>query len=87
MAEVRYMDKPWLKFYEEGVPENIPYKAICLPHILDRTAGEFPEKTALVFQGCTITFRQLQEMADRLRHVSPILAFRRVMPRQSCSPI
>ena len=65
MAEVRYMDKPWLKFYEEGVPENIPYKTICLPHILDRTAEEFPKKTALVFQGCTITFRQLQEMANR----------------------
>ncbi|MDO9585782.1 MAG: long-chain fatty acid--CoA ligase, partial [Syntrophales bacterium] len=37
----------------------------CLPHILDRTVREFPEKTALIFHGYTVTFRQLQEMADR----------------------
>ena len=65
MAEVRYMDKPWLKFYEKGVPEHIAYEEICLPQILERTAGEFPDKPALIFQGFSITFRQLQEMQNR----------------------
>jgi len=65
MVEVRYMDKPWLKFYEKGVPEHIAYEEICLPQILERTAGEFPDKPALIFQGFSITFRQLQEMVNR----------------------
>jgi long-chain acyl-CoA synthetase len=66
MAEkIRYQDKPWLKFYEKGVPEAINYEEICMPDILDRTAKEFPNNTALVFQGYTLTYRQLKEMVDR----------------------
>jgi long-chain acyl-CoA synthetase len=66
MAAIGYLDKLWLKSYEEGVPEYINYEEICLPHILDRTAGEFPDKPALIFEGYSATFRQLQEMTDRL---------------------
>ena len=62
---IRYVDKPWLKSYEKGVPASINYEEICMPDILDRTAREFPDKTALIFQGYTLTFRQLKEMVDR----------------------
>ncbi|MCX5845881.1 MAG: long-chain fatty acid--CoA ligase [Deltaproteobacteria bacterium] len=64
-AEIRYLDKPWLKSYEKGVPATINYEEICMPDIMDRTAKEFPDKTALIFQGYTLTFRQLKEMVDR----------------------
>ena len=66
MVSVAYPEKPWLASYEEGVPEHIAYEDICLPHILDRTAEQFPEKTALIFEGCRITFRQLRNMANSL---------------------
>ncbi|MGZ6292344.1 MAG: long-chain-fatty-acid--CoA ligase [Syntrophales bacterium] len=66
MAEkMRYQDKPWLKFYEKGVPGKIKYEEICLPDILDRTAKEFADKTALIFQGYKLTYRQFKEMVDR----------------------
>jgi long-chain acyl-CoA synthetase len=65
MAAVNYLDKPWLKFYEDGVPEHIAYEDICLPHILDRTAGEFPDKPALIFEGFSVSFSQFKEMTDR----------------------
>jgi len=66
MAEkIRYQDKPWLKFYEKGVPGTISYEEICMPDILDRTAKEFPDNTALVFQGYKLTYRQFKEMVDR----------------------
>jgi len=66
MAEkIRYQDKPWLKFYEKGVPGTISYKDICMPDILDRTAKEFADKPALVFQGYKLTYRQFKEMVDR----------------------
>jgi len=65
MAAIGYLDKPWLKSYEEGVPEHISFEDILLPQMLDRTAGEFPDKPALIFEGYPATFRQLQEMTDR----------------------
>jgi len=63
--EIRYQDKPWLKSYEKGVPETIHYEELCMPHILDRTAGKFPQKPALVFQGYTLNYRELKDMVDR----------------------
>jgi len=63
--KIRYQDKPWLKFYEKGVPETISYEEICMPDILDRTAKEFADNTALIFQGYKLTYRQFKEMVDR----------------------
>jgi len=60
-----YYKKPWLKSYEKGVPESITYEEITMPDILDRTAKEFPDKPALIFQGYTLTYRQLKDMVDR----------------------
>src|SRR5512135_169366 len=66
MAEkIRYEDKPWQRFYEKGVPGTISYEEICMPDILDRTAKEFADKTAIIFQGYKITYRQFKEMVDR----------------------
>ena len=65
MAETRYMDKPWLKSYEPGVPEFVKYEEVCMPDFLERTAQELPDKPALIFQGTTVTFGELKEMVDR----------------------
>lgn len=62
-------DRPWLKFYETGVPESIDYEDICLPDILDRTARMFPDTPALVFEGFQVTFPQLKDMVDRFATV------------------
>jgi long-chain acyl-CoA synthetase len=64
-AEIKYEDKPWLTSYEKGVPEKIEYEEICLPEILERTAGKFPDKMALLFQGYKITYRELNDMVNR----------------------
>ncbi|MBE9547304.1 MAG: long-chain fatty acid--CoA ligase [Proteobacteria bacterium] len=63
--EIKYQDKPWLKFYEEGVPECVEYEEICLPDILDRVADRFSDKMALTFQGYEITYKELKDMVDR----------------------
>jgi long-chain acyl-CoA synthetase len=60
-----YMKKPWLKSYEKGVPESISYEELCMPDILDRTAKQFAERPALVFQGTVVSFRELKDMVDR----------------------
>ncbi len=62
---LRYEDKPWLASYEKGIPATIEYEDICLPAILQRTADQFPNNMALLFQGYQVTFRQLNDMVDR----------------------
>jgi len=60
-----YVKKLWLKSYEQGVPETITYEELCMPDILDRTAKQFPERPALIFQGTVISFRELKDSVDR----------------------
>ena len=60
-----YFKKPWLKSYEPGVPATINYEEITMPDILDRTAGKYPEMAALIFQGYSMTYRQMKDMVDR----------------------
>jgi len=64
-TEIKYQDKPWLSHYEKGVPQEIDYEKICLPAILERSADEFPDNMALMFQGYKITYRQLNDMVNR----------------------
>jgi len=63
-TEIRYEDKCWLSSYEKGVPEKLDYEHICLPKILERTAGKFPNKMALLFEGYKVTYRELNDMVN-----------------------
>ncbi|MBW2557264.1 MAG: long-chain fatty acid--CoA ligase [Deltaproteobacteria bacterium] len=62
---IKYDDKPWLKSYEEGVPEFVDYEELCMPDFLDRAARDFPEIEALIFQGYRQTYKELKEMVAR----------------------
>ncbi|UCD86689.1 MAG: long-chain fatty acid--CoA ligase [Desulfobacterales bacterium] len=62
-------ERPWLKFYEQGVPEGVEYEEICLPDVLDRAAEMFPDNMALLFQGYQLTYRELKDMVDRFATV------------------
>jgi long-chain acyl-CoA synthetase len=42
------MERPWLKFYEEGVPHHIDYPRIPLYRVLDETARDFPDLDAVM---------------------------------------
>ncbi len=64
-SELSYADTPWFDHYEEGVPRHIDYEETCLPGFLERSARDFPDKMALLFQGYRITYSQLKEMVDR----------------------
>jgi long-chain acyl-CoA synthetase len=64
-TKIGYEDRPWLTNYEKEVPETLSYEDICLPIILERTAGKFPNKMALLFEGYKITYRELANMVNR----------------------
>jgi long-chain acyl-CoA synthetase len=63
--EITYQEKPWLKHYQQGVPEHVVYESVCLPAFLDRNVQRMPTKMALNFQGYEISFLQLKDMVDR----------------------
>ncbi len=68
-TEIKYADSPWTAHYEEGVQTHLEYEETCLPEFLERSARDFPDNMALLFQGYRVTYRQLKEMVDRFAAV------------------
>ena len=64
-----YSEKAWLKFYEEGVKENIDFEEVLIPQYLEQSAKNFPDRTALIFQGFSLSFKELNEMVARFTAV------------------
>ena len=50
-----YLSKPWLKYYSDGVPEDVVVPDISVPQLFDQVAEKFSNKTALIFYGKKIT--------------------------------
>ncbi len=59
-------DRPWLKRYDEGVPLQIEYPEVPLFHFLTRNAKEYPDHPATIFKGAKLSYRELDELSDRL---------------------
>lgn len=59
------MERIWQKQYCKGVPHNIRFQNLTLPHALSQTATRFPNNPALMFKGNVVTFRELAELASR----------------------
>lgn len=65
--------KPWLQFYDEGVPASIDYPPIAVDRLLCDAAARHPQHTAILFGGRVgkwildsgMTYRQLDEAVDR----------------------
>jgi long-chain acyl-CoA synthetase len=59
------MLKPWLAHYEPGVPPSLEYPAVTLHGLLERTAERYPERLATIFLGGKLSYRALNEAANR----------------------
>ena len=58
------MDKPWLKSYPEGVPEDIPtppYQSVR--DMIEYPMIEFPDRSAFSNMGTSLTFRELDKLS------------------------
>jgi len=63
-----YSEKPWLKFYSEGVHGNINYEEICLHDVLERTVSKCGNQDALIFQGFRVSYNGLSDIVNRLAY-------------------
>ena len=60
-----YLSKPWLKFYESGVPAEPEVPLRSVGQVFDEATERFASRTALIFYGREISFRELREQCDR----------------------
>jgi long-chain acyl-CoA synthetase len=58
-------ERSWQKSYAAGVPRDPAFEKITMPEILTRTAQRFPNRTALIFMGKKITYRELEALVNR----------------------
>jgi long-chain acyl-CoA synthetase len=63
--KVEPAEKPWFKFWPEGVPKHIDFPEIPLQELLMKSAREFPEKTAIVYFDKGMTYRELNNLSDK----------------------
>jgi long-chain acyl-CoA synthetase len=62
----RYLDRPWLAFYQEGVPPTVEVPPKSVSQAFDEATERAPDRPAVVFYGREITYRELREATDRL---------------------
>jgi long-chain acyl-CoA synthetase len=58
-------EKPWFKFWPEGVRRHIDFPEVPLHGILEETARKCPDHTAIVYYSKTMTYRELNHLSDR----------------------
>ncbi|HEU18110.1 MAG TPA: long-chain fatty acid--CoA ligase [Deltaproteobacteria bacterium] len=58
-------DRLWHKAYPPGMPKAVNYEEITMPEILTRTAGRYPEHTALFYLGRKFSFAELEKLVNR----------------------
>jgi long-chain acyl-CoA synthetase len=67
------MEKPWLKYYDEGMPATIDYPRIPLDRLLTDTTAKYPDHSAIIFgamvgsrlMDAKMTYRQLDDAVNR----------------------
>jgi long-chain acyl-CoA synthetase len=59
-------DHPWYKLYDKGVPQHIEYPPIPLFGLLEASAKKYPESPCTIFKGAVVTYKEMNELTDRL---------------------
>jgi long-chain acyl-CoA synthetase len=57
--------RPWVKYYEPGVPVELDIPDHPLTWLLDQTVSRYPRHTALIYYGTKISYARLSTLANR----------------------
>lgn len=61
-----YSDKPWLKHYDKNVPPTLPYEEKSFAEMFAETVAQYPDKTALIYMGRALSFKEVDDLSNRL---------------------
>ena len=57
--------KPWFEHYDEGVPHTLqPYPQSTLLTVVNETARQLPNHTALLFKGARLSYSELEQLSN-----------------------
>ncbi len=59
------MERPWFSHWPAGVPRTIEYPRVPVERLLRQAADSNPDSVATVFYGTRLTYRELDDLADR----------------------
>jgi len=75
------MEKPWLKYYDDGVPHTLDYPDVPLHWFLEESARKYPDTLASIMPGrfgdTKLTFKEVNELANRLANALIDLGIRK----------
>ena len=57
--------RPWLRFYDPGVPQALTVEPRTIPQFLEQAAADHPDATAVIFLNRKLTYRQLSDEVNR----------------------
>ena len=60
--------RPWLSSYDEHVPQTIPIPRQAVNRFLETTADWMPSRTATLFYGSRLTYKQLNRRVNQFAH-------------------
>jgi long-chain acyl-CoA synthetase len=63
---IAYDQRPWLKWYREGVKADVTIHNQSLCQAFDEATDKWKDKTAIIFYGRKISFKEIREKADRV---------------------
>jgi len=61
----RPTEKPWFRFWPEGVPRTLEYPEVPLSDLLKISAEKFPDKKAIVYFEKEMTYRELERDVEK----------------------
>ncbi|MDP2920534.1 MAG: AMP-binding protein [Dehalococcoidia bacterium] len=65
-AKEAYESRPWLKFFLKEVTPDVPIPEKSVVEMFDESTDKWKDKTALVFYGRKISYKELRDQTDRL---------------------
>lgn len=64
----KFIDMPWLQYYDDNVPDLIPFPRQLVHDLLSNSAHAYPHRSALVFFGQKISYQELDRLSNRFAH-------------------
>jgi long-chain acyl-CoA synthetase len=65
LNKAKYEARPWLKFYLKGVPSDVEIPEKSVVQTFDEGTDKWKDRTAIIFYGRKIGYRELREQVDR----------------------
>jgi len=59
-------DQPWLEHYDAQVPHKLDFPEIPVHGFLEQAAKIYPQKACTIFNGATISYKEINDLTDRL---------------------